>query len=102
MIPPSIALVVYGLLTEASIGKLFIAGIVPGLITAIGYIATISLTLWRHPEYAPRMQDMLVDATGGQLEKKGRVWPIGLLVLLVLGSLRSAEHTSELTYLMRN
>ena len=49
MIPPSIALVVYGILTEESIGKLFIARIGLGIITALGYIAMILFVLWRRP-----------------------------------------------------
>ncbi|TFF24861.1 TRAP transporter large permease [Jiella endophytica] len=93
MIPPSIALVVYGILTEESIGKLFLAGIGPGLLTAAGYIVTILFVLWRRPDFAPSFQDDLVDESGEAIEQKGRVWPIGLLVLLVLGSLYSGLAT---------
>lgn len=93
MIPPSIAFVVYGILTEESIGKLFVAGIGPGLLTVVGYMLTILFILWRRPDFAPKMQDALVNTQGDELEQKGRVWPIGLLVLLVLGALYSGLAT---------
>lgn len=93
MIPPSIALVVYGILTEESIGKLFIAGIGPGILTALGYALTIVIVLWRRPDFAPRMNDALVDTEGGALEQKGRVWPVGVLVAIVLGALYSGLAT---------
>ncbi|KRS15782.1 TRAP transporter large permease [Roseovarius indicus] len=93
MIPPSIALVVYGILTEESIGKLFIAGIGPGVVTGLGYMVAIRLVLWRNPDWAPSHDDALTDAEGHRLEQKGRVWPVVLLVVLVLGSLYSGLAT---------
>ncbi|SMF65835.1 TRAP transporter, DctM subunit [Tistlia consotensis] len=91
MIPPSIAFVVYGLMTDVSIGKLFIAGVLPGLLTAAGYIATIALLLWRRPGLAPTGASPNVGGdVGGDsagLEGRGQVWPIVLLVAIVLGCL---------------
>jgi C4-dicarboxylate transporter DctM subunit len=53
LIPPSGALIIYGILTETSIGKLFVAGIVPGILEALFYIAVIIiLCAWR-PELGP-------------------------------------------------
>src|SRR5699024_599396 len=43
MIPPSIVLIMYGILTETSVGALLISGIIPGLLTALGYILVILL-----------------------------------------------------------
>jgi C4-dicarboxylate transporter DctM subunit len=54
LIPPSTTLIIYGVLTENSIGKLFVAGIVPGLLLAVLYAATILLVVWRRPSLAPR------------------------------------------------
>lgn len=93
MIPPSIALVVYGILTEESIGALFLAGIGPGVLTAFGYVVTISLVLWRRPDWAPMQDDVLRDDSGRLIEQKGRIWPVLLLVLIVLGSLYSGFAT---------
>ena len=53
MIPPSIVFIVYGVMTEQSIGKLFIAGIVPGLLVAALFMATIALACAFKPGLAP-------------------------------------------------
>ncbi|MGD9611979.1 MAG: TRAP transporter large permease [Kiritimatiellia bacterium] len=53
MIPPSVVFIVYGVMTEQSIGKLFIAGIVPGLLVAALFLATIGLLCTFRPGLAP-------------------------------------------------
>ncbi len=53
LIPPSTVLIVYGILTEASIGKLFIAGIIPGILLTLLFLVTVILLCWRQPELAP-------------------------------------------------
>lgn len=53
LIPPSVIFIVYGILTEQSIGKLFIAGIIPGLLVAALFCATISIRCWLNPRLAP-------------------------------------------------
>jgi C4-dicarboxylate transporter DctM subunit len=53
LIPPSTVLIIYGILTEESIGKLFIAGIVPGIILTLLFVLTVMLLCWRHPDLAP-------------------------------------------------
>jgi tripartite ATP-independent transporter DctM subunit len=55
LIPPSTLLVVYGIITEQSIGKLLIAGFVPGLVSALVYAAIITVRCWRNPELGPRI-----------------------------------------------
>lgn len=54
LIPPSIPLIVYGILAEQSVAKLFFAGIVPGLLTAFAYAAMIFLRVRANPALAPR------------------------------------------------
>ena len=56
MIPPSIVFIVYGVMTEQSIGKLFIAGSVPGLLVAALFMATIALACALRPALAPAAQ----------------------------------------------
>ncbi|MBN1629814.1 MAG: TRAP transporter large permease [Thermoleophilia bacterium] len=53
MIPPSTVLIIYGVMTEQSIGKLFIAGILPGLLLAVAFMAVVLLLVWRNPGLAP-------------------------------------------------
>ena len=57
LIPPSGALVIYSLLTEESIARLFVAGILPGILLAILFIATIWIIVVRNPEKAPTNTD---------------------------------------------
>lgn len=54
LIPPSVVFICYGILTEQSVGKLFIAGIVPGLMIALVFCATILLICLRRPAAGPR------------------------------------------------
>jgi tripartite ATP-independent transporter DctM subunit len=53
MIPPSIPLAIYGILTEQSIGKLFIAGVLPGILITVLYILTTLFVCWIRPEWGP-------------------------------------------------
>ena len=55
LIPPSTLLVVYGIITEQSIGKLLIAGFIPGIVSAFVYAAIITWRCWRNPELGPRI-----------------------------------------------
>lgn len=81
--PPSIVLVVYGVLTETSIGKLFIAGIIPGLLTAAGLCAVIKVIAHR-TDYAPKGDPF-------ELRKAAKtsinVLPIALLIVAVIGAI---------------
>lgn len=83
VVPPSIVLVVYGVLTETSIGKLFIAGVVPGLLTAIGLAAVIKVIAHR-TDYAPEGEPF-------ELRKATRssfyVVPMVLLIAAVIGAI---------------
>jgi tripartite ATP-independent transporter DctM subunit len=53
LIPPSVIMVIYGVATETNIGKLFAAGMVPGLIGILGYMAAVKWIVWRDPSAAP-------------------------------------------------
>jgi tripartite ATP-independent transporter DctM subunit len=53
LIPPSTILIVYGYITEESIGKLFIAGVLPGILLSIFFALTVALLCWRKPEIGP-------------------------------------------------
>jgi C4-dicarboxylate transporter DctM subunit len=53
LIPPSTVLIVYGILTEESIGKLFVAGILPGILLTFMFALTVAFLCWRRPEIGP-------------------------------------------------
>ncbi len=84
LIPPSIILAIYGILTEQSIGKLFIAGIVPGIIEAIFFILTIYLLCKRNPLVGPPGE---VSAWRDRIISLKDTWGTLLLFLLVIGGL---------------
>jgi len=85
LIPPSIILIIYGILTEQSIGKLFIAGIIPGILEAVFYVVTIYILCRSDPLMGPRA------ATQVNLREKlralGGVWPVLTLFLIVIGGI---------------
>ena len=54
LIPPSVILIIYGIITEQSIGKLFLAGFIPGLLEALFYIITIVILTRINPSLGPR------------------------------------------------
>ena len=87
LIPPSVILVIYGLLTETSIGKLFIAGIIPGLIGIVFYLGAVKWTVSRDPESGPAGER--TDWVGRRSALMG-VWAVLLLFFLVIGGLYGA------------
>ena len=84
MLPPSTVLAVYGLITQQDIGKLFMAGILPGLLAMAMYMATISLMCRLRPNFLPT-----VPAASWQQRLKGLgdVWAPALLFVFVIGGL---------------
>lgn len=84
MIPPSIPMVIYGVQTETSIGKLFIAGIIPGLLLAALYAATIILMVSMRPDLALRAKPFPLQERIAALRD---VWPVVVLVALVIGGM---------------
>lgn len=80
LIPPSVILIVYGMATEQSIGSLFLAGIVPGILLMLFYMAIIFLLATKYPELAPRGE----KATWGERVKLMRT---GLLDVFIVFSL---------------
>ncbi|MDB6180852.1 TRAP transporter large permease [Paracoccus fistulariae] len=58
LIPPSVVLIIFGLLTEADIGKLFLAGIIPGILGIIGYLLAVVVAVRLKPELAPQVGEV--------------------------------------------
>ena len=84
LIPPSAALIVYGILTEESIGDLFVAGIIPGILTVFLYIAVIWLVAKFKPEMAPRVDRATWRIRWITLSK---VWAVVALFFLIIGGI---------------
>lgn len=90
LIPPSIALIIYGILVEEDIGKLFIAGIAPGILTIVLYIAVIRIVTIFRKEWGPPG-----DRTPWpeRFRALGKVWGIVLLFLFILGGIYAGVFT---------
>lgn len=84
LIPPSIILMIYGILTQQNIGELFIAGVIPGLLGLALYMAVIYLIAWIWPEHAPRGAKA---SARERWESLAGVWPFVTLFLLIIGGL---------------
>ena len=84
LIPPSVILVIYGLLTETSIGKLFIAGILPGAMGILFYLFAVRYTVARNPEAGPA--DVRADWST-RISALKDIWFVVALFVLVIGGL---------------
>lgn len=84
LIPPSVVFIVYGVMTEQSIGKLFLAGIVPGLLVSALFMATVWLLCKRNPALAPRAVSV---SWGARLRSLIGVIEILALFALVMGGM---------------
>lgn len=84
LIPPSTVLIIYGILTEESIGKLFIAGIVPGAILTLFFVITVMLLCLRQPDLAPRGPETTLRE---KIISLGGIIEAILLFMLTIGGL---------------
>ncbi|PSO21685.1 TRAP transporter large permease [Bradyrhizobium sp. MOS003] len=76
LIPPSVALVIFGLLAEVNIGQLLIGGILPAVLVTATIMATIYFLVWQDPSRAPRVEPV------SWREKFSLLWQVGPMVLL--------------------
>jgi C4-dicarboxylate transporter DctM subunit len=91
LIPPSMAFILLGILAELSIGKLFMAGLLPGILVVLFYMGTIYIITKINPKLAPSLakttwRDKLISVK--------LTWPIMLLFLLVMGGIYSGTFTA--------
>jgi tripartite ATP-independent transporter DctM subunit len=85
LIPPSIAMVLFAILTGEPVGKLLIAGILPGVLTAIGYIVGIRVMLIFKPEWAPMITERF--SLKDKFKAITNTWAVMVLIGLVLGGI---------------
>jgi len=81
LIPPSVAMVVYGIMTDTSVGKLLLAGIVPGIMVLILLVFTILIWVTIRPQDAPRAQR---TSWFERLRSLWHVWPSLFIILMVI------------------
>ena len=91
MIPPSTVFAVYGLITEQDIGKLFVAGIIPGIIAILMYMATISIIGYARPGYLPAG---VRTSWRERIEAARDVWATLLLFAFVIGGIYGGLFTA--------
>lgn len=84
LIPPSITMIIYGIITEVSIGKLFIAGIIPGFMLALILSLAVAVTVKIKPDLAPRTEGVSWSQRFSSLK---RVWAFGVLAISIIGSI---------------
>ena len=84
LIPPSLILVIYAIITEQSIGKLFLAALIPGLLATLGYAVAIGVYVRLKPEAGPVVPAVPL---GERVRSLGAVWPVATIFLLVIGGI---------------
>ncbi|MEY4912160.1 MAG: Sialic acid transporter permease protein SiaT [Pseudomonadota bacterium] len=91
MIPPSTIMVIYGIITETNIGKLFAAGVIPGILTALLMMASIAYMTYKDPEHAPAGKRSTWPERWAALRG---IWGVALLVVVVLGGIYGGLFTA--------
>ena len=91
LIPPSTILVIYGLVTETSIGKLFAAGMVPGLLAVFMMCLTISYITWRDPSSGPAAER---SSWAERFDAMKDVWAVAVLFVIVMGGIYGGVFTT--------
>jgi tripartite ATP-independent transporter DctM subunit len=82
--PPSAGLVIYGLLTEQAIGRLFLAGVIPGIILTVLFLITIQIVTWRRPSAGPAGPRA---STAERMATLRQSIPILVVIILTIGGM---------------
>ncbi len=91
LIPPSTIMVIYGIMTETNIGKLFLAGVLPGILATVLLACAVAYTVWRDPQAGPPAE----RATWAQRWSALRgVWGVLVLFALVMGGIYGGAFTA--------
>jgi len=91
LIPPSVIMVIYGVMTGTDVAKLFIAGLVPGVLAIALYALTVQVLVWRNPSAGPRAERIPLAQAMGAIS---HVWPVLMLFALVMGGLYFGAFTA--------
>jgi tripartite ATP-independent transporter DctM subunit len=90
MIPPSVPLLLYGIMTRTDISKLFIAGIVPGLLGGLLYLGAVALATWRNPRLGPPGER---SGARERVAALARVWAVVALFVFIIGGIYAGWFT---------
>jgi len=85
LIPPSVGFIVYGEIADVSVGKLFVGGIVPGIVLSLMMVIYIGLRVWSKPELAPQFTEVVTWKS--KMLSLREIWPALLMIFAVLGSI---------------
>ncbi|WP_299965061.1 TRAP transporter large permease [uncultured Roseobacter sp.] len=92
LIPPSVLFIIYGIFTETSISQLFLAGILPGILTLLGFVLVVALWVRRDPSVAP------ATGTAYSMAERRRAafmaWPALVLFMLIVGGIYGGIFTA--------
>ena len=91
LIPPSTIMVIYGFLTETNIGKLFAAGILPGILATFLLCLAVQWIVWTDPKSGPRGKR---STWGERLVALRGVWAVALLFIVVMGGIYGGVFTA--------
>ncbi len=86
LIPPSILMIIYGIIAETSVTQVFVGGIGIGILTAVSYVAVILTISWLRPDLIPRR---IAEEKESSVRALLDIWPILALIALVFGGLFS-------------
>jgi tripartite ATP-independent transporter DctM subunit len=90
LIPPSVVMVIYGFLSDASIGKLFAAGVLPGIVATLFYLIAVQYVIRRNPAAGPRAER---TAWPGRWRALSKVWSVIVLFIVVMGGIYGGVFT---------
>lgn len=90
LIPPSVVLVIYAILTEQNIAKLFLAAFVPGILAAIGYMIVIAVYVRLKPDSAGKMAPVPMKE---RWKATAKTWPVIVIFLAVVGGIYTGLFT---------
>jgi tripartite ATP-independent transporter DctM subunit len=92
LIPPSVLFIVYGIFTEMSVSRLFMAGVIPGLLSLVGFLVVIYIWVKRNPAVAP-VDDAILEK-GERRKAAIRCWPAMLLFTIIIGGIYGGLFTA--------
>jgi len=92
LIPPSVLFIIYGMFTETSISRLFLAGVIPGLLSLLGFIITVYVWVRLRPEVAPAAD---IDYNISDRRKAAfKAWPAAMLMTIIIGGIYGGIFTA--------